>query len=139
MVSTSQKICFHYSERRIRFENTFLLDEKKNCHWQECLKNRLKNGFHQPENPFLLSRMQGSFKNTFPLDGKIKLVVARVPENGRKYGFQQPENQFPLDRMRFFFKNWISRFTQAKKSLNKKIIFQLNRKLVSTSGNGEFI
>ena len=54
-----------------------------------------------------------------------------------KNGFHQPENQFPLAGIRLFFKNWIS--TSRKKSPNKRILFQVDRKLVSTSKNGEFV
>ena len=57
-----------------------------------------------------------------------------------KNGFHWPEDQFPLAGIRLFFKNLISWFpqTQNKKSLNKRILFQVNKKSVSTNGNGEF-
>ena len=61
--------------------------------------------------------MQDLFTNTFPLDGKIKLSVAGVSENGRK-------KRFPLAR---------------KKSPSKRILFQVDRKLVSNDRNGEFV
>ena len=57
-----------------------------------------------------------------------------------KNGFHRPENQFPLAGIRLFFKNLISQFLQTeKKYLNKRILFQVDRKLVSTSGNEEFV
>ena len=85
--------------------------------------------------------MQDLFTNKFPLDGKIKLSVAGVSENGRKNGFNQTENQFTLAGIRIFFKNWIFSMvsTRRKKSPNKRILFQVDRKLVSTSRNGEFV
>ena len=50
------------------------------------------------------------------------------------------ENQFASAEIRLFFKNWISHFPQTgKKSLNKGIMFQIDRKPVSTSWNGEFV
>ena len=55
-----------------------------------------------------------------------------------KNGFHKPENQFPLSGIRFIFKNLISLFLQTeKRSLNKRILFQLDGKLVSISRNGE--
>ena len=58
----------------------------------------------------------------------------------KKIGFHWPENQFPLAGIRLFFKNLISQFLQTeKKYLNKRILFQVDRKSVSTSGNEEFI
>ena len=43
----------------------------------------------------------------------------------------------PLAGIRLFFKNWIS--TSRKKSPNKRILFQVDKKSVSTSKNGEFL
>ena len=57
-----------------------------------------------------------------------------------KKGFHYPENQFPRAGIRLFFENWISRFPQRElRFLKKKILFQLDGKLVSTSRNGEFV
>ena len=56
-----------------------------------------------------------------------------------KNGFHWPENQFPLAEIRLFFKNLISWFPQTnKKSLNKRILFEVDKKSVSTNWNGEF-
>ena len=44
---------------------------------------------------------------------------------------------FPLAGIRLFLKNWIS--SSRKKSPNKTILFQVGRKSVSTSRNGEFV
>ena len=51
------------------------------------------------------------------------------------------ENQVPLAGIRLFFKNCISRmvFTSSKKSLNKRILFQIDRISVPISENGEFV
>ena len=82
--------------------------------------------------------MQNLFTNALALDGKIKLLVAGVSENGRKInGFHKSENLFSLTGIRLFFKNWIS--TTRKKSQNKRILFQVDRKSVSTGRNGEFV
>ena len=88
-----------------------------------------------------LSTNPNAFRNTFPLDGKIKLAVAGVClKMEGKNGFHQPENQFPPAGIRLFFKNWISRFPKTEqKSLDKRILFQLDRKSVSSSRNGEFV
>ena len=40
-------------------------------------------------------------------------------------------------RKKVIFKNWIS--PSRKKCPNKRILFQVDRKLVSTSMNGEFV
>ena len=81
-----------------------------------------------------LSTNRNTFKHTFPLDKKIKLAVAGESQNRRR------KKLFPLAGIRLFFKNWISQFPQTEqKSLNKRILFQLDRKSVSTSENGEFI
>ena len=81
------------------------------------------------------------FTNKFPVDGKLKLSVAGVSENRRKNCFHLPENQFPLAGIRLYFKNWISFMvsTSRKKIQNKRILFQVDRKLFSTRRNGEFI
>ena len=68
------------------------------------------------------------------------MAVAEVSQNGRKSDLHWPENQFPLARIKLFFKNGISRSPQTKKkSLNKRILFQVDKKLVSTSGMEEFV
>ena len=103
-------------------------------------KKILKNDFHKPENPFPLTRMQNLFKNTFPLDGKIKLPVAGVSENGRKKWFLLARKSISSSRYKIIFQNLdFPVSTSRKKSLNKRILFELNRKLVSIGGNGEFV
>ena len=83
-------------------------------------------------------KLEKSFKypeNLFPLTG-----IAGVSEKKkRKNFFNKPKKQIPLTKIRLLFKKRISQFPLAakKKSLNKRIMFQLNRKLVSTGGNGE--
>ena len=56
-----------------------------------------------------------------------------------KNGFHSLENQFPLAGMSLFLKNWISPMvsTRRKKSPNKRMLFQVDRK--SVSWNGEFV
>ena len=78
-----------------------------------------------------------AFKNTFPLNVKIKLAVAGVSQKKTKKTMEK--NQFPPE-ITLFFKNWITRFPQTEReSLNKGILFQIDRKLLFTSGNGEFV
>ena len=84
---------------------------------------------------------RNAFKNTFPLDGKINLAVAELSQNGRK------KKCCPLTRksappagIKFFFSKIESPgFHKQQKSLNKRILFQLDRKSVSTGRNGEFV
>ena len=64
------------------------------------------------------------------LDGKIKLSVAEVSEDGRKKWFSPSRKSIFTLRNKFFFKNWI--FTSRKKSSNKKILCEVDRKSVST-------
>ena len=98
-------------------------------------KKYIKEAFPLPSKSLFTYR--NAFKNTFPLNGKIKLAVAGVSQNRRK---KMEENQFASAEIRLFFKNWISHFPQTgKKSLNKGILFQIDRKSVSTSWNGEFV
>ena len=82
--------------------------------------------------------MQDLFTNTFPLDGKINLSVAMCLKMEEKNSLHQPENQFPLAGISLFFKNWISP-SSRKKSPNKRVLFQVHRKSVSTRKNGEFV
>ena len=82
--------------------------------------------------------MEGSFKNTFPLDGKIKLAVASVSKNGRKKWFLLARKSVSTSRNQVIFQKSDSPFSSIKKKyLNKLMVFQLNRKLVSTSRNGK--
>ena len=133
MFSTGQKIRFHWPEWRICFKNTFPLDEKKTGVnvWKidkRCVARKS------------LSTNRNAFRNTFPLEGKIKLAVAGLSQNRKKRFPLARKNQFPLAGIRLYFKNWSSRFPQTEqKSRNKRILFQLDRKPVSTSRNGEFV
>ena len=84
------------------------------------------------------------FANAFPLNGKISLSVAGVSENGRKKWFplarksvSTSRNYFSNYFLRLFFKNCVSAST--KRSPNKTILFQVDRKSISTSRNGEFV
>ena len=77
--------------------------------------------------------MEDLFTNTFPLDGKIKLSLAGVSKNG----FYQPEDQFPPPGIKLFFKNWISK--SEKYVQIKELLFQVDRKLISSSRIDEFV
>ena len=72
--------------------------------------------------------MQDLFTNTFPLDGKIKLSSAGVYINEKKKRFS----------LGCFSKIGVP---QGQKNLQVKqyCFFQVDKKLVSTSRNGEFI
>ena len=85
--------------------------------------------------------MQYSFKNTFPLDENIKISVAGESENGRKKVISTSQKMFPLAGIRLFFKNCFFPMvsTSRKKPLNKRILFQIDRKSVLISGNGKFV
>ena len=49
---------------------------------------------------------------------------------GKKW-FPLAKNQFPPAEIRLFFENWISRLPQTEqKSLDKRILFELDRKSV---------
>ena len=67
--------------------------------------------------------------------------MAVVSENGRKKWFPSARKSGPLAGIRLFFKNWKSSMisTSRKKSPNKRILFQVDRKLISTSKNGESV
>ena len=60
--------------------------------------------------------------------------MAGVSDNGRKKWFLLPRKQFPLAEIRLFLKNCIS--TSRKTNPNKRVLFQVGRKSVSTSRNG---
>ena len=85
--------------------------------------------------------MQDLFTNTFPLDGKIKLSVAGESQNGRKKWFLLARKLVSTSRNKVVFQklDFPVVSTNRKKSPNKKILFQVDRKSVSTSRNGEFI
>ena len=84
-----------------------------------------------------LARMQHLFTNTFPLNGEIGLSVAGMPKNGRKRMFPLVRKSVPLAGIRLFFKNGIS--TSKKYLQIKRILFQVDRKSVSTSRKGKFV
>ena len=81
--------------------------------------------------------MPGLFTNKFPLDGKIKLPVVRVSENERKIWFPPARKSVSTSRSKVIFQKLD--FHEQKKAPNKKILFQVDRKLVSTIRNGKFI
>ena len=73
--------------------------------------------------------MQDSFKNTLPRDGKIKLAVAGLSEERRKKWFSSAKKSVFSSRNKVIFhKLDFPVSTNRKKSLNKRILFQLNRK-----------
>ena len=89
----------------------------------------IKNGFHYLKNPFPIIETQDSFKNTFPRDGKIKLEVAGLFEKRRKEWFTLAKKSvFPSRNKVIFHKLVFLLCPSRKKFLNKRILFQLNRK-----------
>ena len=75
--------------------------------------------------------LENSFKNTFPLDGK-KLSLERVSEKREKISSTSQKISFHKQKLP------PSNFKSFNKALNKKILFPLDRKSVSTSLNEEF-
>ena len=77
----------------------------------------------------------------FPLDGKIKLAVAGVSQIGRKKWFPLARKSVSTSRNKVIFEklNLPVSTNRKKKSLNKIILFQLDRKSVFTSGNEELV
>ena len=107
------------------FRNYVSTRGEKDYHWQKCLKIHKK--------AFPLARM--GLKIRFHQTEKQSQQWQECLKFEEKNGFHQPENQFLLIGIRLFFKNWIFRFPQTeKKTLNKRILFQLDRKSVSTTG-----
>ena len=80
-------------------------------------------------------------QNAFTLNGKIKLAVEGVSKIGRKKMVSTTQKiSFYQQEQGYFSKTGYSGFhKQKKKSLDKRILFQLDTKQVSTSGNGEFV
>ena len=66
-----------------------------------------QNGFHQPENQFLLAKIKCLFKNKFTLDGNKNFDYQEYLENA-KNDFHQPEKPFPLARMKALFQKYVS-------------------------------
>ena len=67
----------------------------------------------------------------FSLDGKIKLAVAGVSQNGRKKWFPLARKSVSTSKNKVIFQKFDSRFQQTeKKTLNKRILFQVDRKSV---------
>ena len=76
----------------------------------------------------------------FPLDGKLKLAVAGLPQNGRKKWFPLARKSVSTSRNKIIFQKFdCSVPTNKQKSLNKRILFQVDRKSVYTSGKEEFV
>ena len=71
--------------------------------------------------------MEDLFTDTYSLDGKIRLSVAGVPEDWRK-------KWFPLAGISHF-----SKIGFLKNSPNKRMLFQVDRRSVSTCKNEEFV
>ena len=70
--------------------------------------------------------------------------MAELSEKGRKKKFPPARKSVLTARRKgiagipgIFFKTWIS--SSRKKSPNKRILFQVDRKSVFTSRNGEFV
>ena len=84
----------------------------------------IKNGSQQPENQFPLHGMKYSLKNTLTLSINSASSGKKIKENG----FQYQEN---------VFENWFPALVSnsREKAMNKKIMFSLDRKYVSTSRN----
>ena len=81
--------------------------------------------------------MQDLSRKTFPSDGKIKLSVTGVSENGRRMVSTSQKICFHQQEEDYFSKIG---FPLAKnKCPNKRILFQMDRKSVSTSRNGDFV
>ena len=92
-----------------------------------------------------ISTSQNAVKNTFPLDGKIKLVLSgrnasnwkkQVVSTSQKINLSQ---KIIRNEVIFQILDLPVSTNRNNKSLNKRILFQLDRKKVSTSGNGEFV
>ena len=79
--------------------------------------------------------------NKFPLDGKIKLSVARVSKNGRKKWFALARKSVSTSRNKIIFQklDFPCGFHWQQKSPNKRILFQVDKKSVSTTRNGKFV
>ena len=78
------------------------------------------------------------FTNTFPLDENTKLSVAKVSENGRKKWFPLARRSISTSRnKKVIFQ--ILDCTSIKKSPNKQILVEVDRKSVTTSRNGELV
>ena len=84
-------------------------------------RNKIKKRFKYPE-------------NLFPLTG-----IARVSEKKRKKWFRQASKSVTTSKNKIAFQklDFPVSTSSKKKSLNKRIMFKLNRKLVSTGRNGE--
>ena len=82
--------------------------------------------------------MQHLLAKTFPLDGKIKLSVAGVSKNERKKKVSTSQKiSFHQQELGYFSK--IEFALAEKKSPNKTILFQVDRKSVCTSRNEIFV
>ena len=89
-----------------------------------------ENGFHRIENACPPFRLEDSFKNAFTLDQK-QPSLERVSEKWEKIS---PTSQ----KINFYMQEFPSpNFKSFKKALNKKILFPLDKKSVSTSRNEE--
>ena len=81
--------------------------------------------------------MRDLFTNAFPLDGKICLLLTGVSENGMKKMVSTSQKTVSTSRNKIIFKE--IDFHKQKKRPNKRILFQVGRKSVSSSGNEEYV
>ena len=137
MVSTSQKISFHQPECRIRFQTTFPLDEQK-LSLAEMSEKQVKKRFHQRENLFPLTGMrlkiflQSRRKNTASSSWSVSKRKKKMASTGRKISVHLQESGH-------FSKIGFPDSHKQKKTLNKRILFQVDKKSVFTNGNEEFV
>ena len=104
----------------------------------EMSEKQIKKSFHQSENhlPLMGIRLKIRFHQAEKQSQQQQECIKKEEKNS----FHQPVNQLLLAGISLFFKNWIYRFPQTEqKPLNGIILFQLDRKSISTSRNGEFI
>ena len=93
-----KKIGFHEPEWRIRFRNTFPLDEKKIIIGSNVWK---LDRFPLSRNPCALTEIQDSFINTLPLDGNMELVVIGVSVNGVRKSVSTSTNKVIFQNLNF--------------------------------------
>ena len=83
--------------------------------------------------------MQDLLTKTFPLDGKIKLSVTGVSENGRRMVSTGQKICFHHQEKDYFSKIGFPLAKNKCSNTNKRMLFQMDRKSVSTSWNGDFV
>ena len=109
------KIYFHEMEKLLPIEGVF-----------EQLEQN--DGFHQPENQFSLARMKEFLENKFTVDGKKALTTRCIGKMGKKC-FLLARKSVSTSRNKVIFqKSDFPVSTSRKKYLNKKKMFQLDKK-----------